>query len=223
MGVYGIDLSNWNMNKGMFPRKAIQDSEFIFIKASEGSTWKDPTIGIWAKEGVGKVLGFYHYARPENGNSPIAEAHNFMEAIDPYVGKGALLALDWEGKALETSYHWIEKWMAEVMDFYKGMPLIYIQQSALDLVEPLYESNHGLWVAQWNHKPQQVDTNMLWAFHQYDTDDVDWNYFNGGKDQLRAYLCEKFIENDDREGSGYCGCTCECYKKGYEDGKRDNS
>lgn len=223
MGLYGVDVSMHNMQGGIDSQRARKEADFVIIKASEGATWKDKTIGTWVNYCQGKTLGFYHYARPENGNSPTAEAGNFLEAISPYMENGAILALDWEGKALQTSYHWIEKWLTQVMMYYQGTPLIYIQQSALDLVPPLNECNYGLWVAQWNNKPALVDTARKWAFHQYDSDGIDRDYFNGNKEQLQQYLCHRYIQTDDREGQGYCGCTCECYKRGYEDGKRCNS
>ena len=44
---------------------------------------------------AGKLLGVYHFARPDLGNSPEAEAEFFVNNIKGYLNE-AIIALDWE-------------------------------------------------------------------------------------------------------------------------------
>ena len=92
----GYDISNW---QGTTP----MDADFLIIKASEGDGYKDPRLdqhyNAWKE--TGKPYGFYHYARPDLGNTPEAEADWFLSLVGGHVGK-ALMALDFEGEALST-------------------------------------------------------------------------------------------------------------------------
>jgi GH25 family lysozyme M1 (1,4-beta-N-acetylmuramidase) len=92
MTCLGYDLSKWQAGAysggGGFT--------FGLAKASEGNGYADPTYGrhLTAIKAHGLVPGAYHFARPDLGNSPEAEADWFLRVVgDP---RGLLLALDLE-------------------------------------------------------------------------------------------------------------------------------
>jgi peptidoglycan hydrolase-like protein with peptidoglycan-binding domain len=87
----------------------------IVLKASEGATYKDQAFNARFRDAghIGLTRFIYHFARPGNGNTPIAEAQNFVAAIN---GAGKLnpddrLVLDWEDPKFENKNG--DKWIAD--------------------------------------------------------------------------------------------------------------
>ncbi|MBA4542721.1 hypothetical protein H1164_07375 [Thermoactinomyces daqus] len=78
----GIDVSHHNAVSD-FSRVKAAGIEFVYIKASEGVTYRDPQYQPNANNAMkaGLLVGFYHFARPDNGNKPEDEAQNFVNAI----------------------------------------------------------------------------------------------------------------------------------------------
>lgn len=212
----GYDISEWQYEKDL--DKVLKDGAFCWLKASEGKSYRDKKCGLFTAKLRDYVqLGYYHFARPDRGNTAEEEARNFCEAVKTYAGsEPVLLALDWEGKSLDTKTTWITKWMAEVEKEFRGKPLIYVSETAIPKVKVVLDNNHGLWVASWNKEPGSIDVGRLWAFHQYATKPLDASVFNGTITQLESYTCVA-RKMEDTGISMHCGCCC--YKKGFEDGK----
>ena len=212
----GYDISEWQSEKDL--DTVLADGQFCWLKASEGKSYRDKKCGLFTSRLRDHMqLGYYHFARPDRGNTPEDEATNFCEAVKTYAGKDpVLLALDWEGKSLGTKNTWIARWMDEVKKEFVGKPLIYVSESAIAKVKAVLDNGHGLWVASWGKNPGTVFVDRLWAFHQYATKPLDSNVFNGTIEQLERYACvaRKMTETEE---CMYCGCSC--YKKGFEDGK----
>ena len=91
----GIDLSSfqpsfdWSAEKGRI--------SFAFMKATEGSTVRDPSFAAnWQQaKALGIVRGAYHFAHPKNGAATDSRA--FLDAVRPHgLTAGDLLALDLE-------------------------------------------------------------------------------------------------------------------------------
>ena len=92
----GIDISSYQaeLNAGIVP------SDFVIIKATEGTNYINPT---WREQAgqvtqANKLLGFYHFASTGN---PIAEADFFISVVKDYIGK-AVLVLDFEAGAINA-------------------------------------------------------------------------------------------------------------------------
>ena len=94
--MHGTDQSNWQPNQ-------ITEGDFIICKATEGCGYVDPTCDAkyQMNKAAGKLLGVYHYARPDLGNSAEAEAEFFVNNIKGYI-KEAILVLDW---SLSRHFH----------------------------------------------------------------------------------------------------------------------
>ena len=87
----------------------------IVLKASEGATYKDKAFATRFREAghVGLTRFVYHFARPGNGNTPQAEAKNFVDAINA-AGKLTSvdrLVLDWEDPKFQNKNG--DKWIAD--------------------------------------------------------------------------------------------------------------
>lgn len=144
----GIDISNWQSDTPT-------EYDFCIIKASEGVGYTDPSLNkhynAWAK--TGKPYGFYHYARPDLGNTAAAEADWFLSLVGHHAGK-ALFCLDFEGKALSWGSNkkraaWCLAFLERVYEKTGCRGLLYIQGSAYSTgaYDYIYDANYGIWAA----------------------------------------------------------------------------
>lgn len=205
--IQGIDISHHNALAKIKP--FAEKSHFIFMKATEGATYKDSMMDNWYRAFIKESIipGFYHYARPEN-NTPDKEALNFFTAVRPYLENGALLALDWEGNAWKEDHDWIAQFMAEMSQYVTGDLMFYTSAYYLPKALP-YLSNNGLWVADYSSPECQPRTQgHLWAIHQYTSNTIDQNWFNGTKEQLQLYRCWEKKSDNQEDGGCFCGCSC---------------
>lgn len=217
--MYGVDISHHqglNIIDKLLKEKDVP--EFVIIKATEGRTYVDPQFHNNAKEAMnnGLLIGAYHYARPENGNTPEQEALNFVKQVEPYIGI-CVLALDWEGDAITKSNQaWALAWLDAVFQMTGIRPLFYVSESHIKNggFANIAARNYGLWVAKWS-KTQYPSTGKwsIWAMWQTEGDPLDKDIFNGKRQQFLKYaeVDEKWkgnynLEND--TGTKSCGCTC---------------
>ena len=137
----GPDLSMWNV--GIDWDKAAEHSDFVFLKASEGRSWEDPTLvervdlARQAAQREGLIVGYYHFARPDN-NPPRTEARHFVKTVREaggYLGpqrRGLLRrdempgVLDYEVyHPTKKDEHWISEWVDEYEKITGHQPIIY--------------------------------------------------------------------------------------------------
>lgn len=193
----GLDLSHHNLN--MKNRNDINKYDFIILKATEGRTYKDKSVSTWLNVlDKNKLKGFYHFARPENGNSPEAEAENFLNYIGKYIDGKSLLALDVEAGALRYKDldNWVNKWVKYVKEKTGVMPLIYCSEAETKRFKKVCEYGCGLWCAKWgNNFPKSVNPWKLVAIWQKTDSFIvssvrcDFDQFNGTREQYIKY-CE---------------------------------
>jgi len=86
----GYDISNHQKNISV----SKVASDFVIIKATQGTTYTSPSFEKQIKESIsaGRLVGVYHYA---STGGAIPEAEHFLSVVGPYVGT-AILCLDWE-------------------------------------------------------------------------------------------------------------------------------
>ena len=137
----GPDLSMWNVNIKW--DRVAEYSDFVFLKASEGRTWEDPTLVeriSAARDGAqseGLLVGYYHFARPDN-NPPRTEARHFVNTVREaggYLGeqrRGVLRRNELPGVLDYEVYHptkkdqqWISEWVDEYEKMTGHFPIIY--------------------------------------------------------------------------------------------------
>lgn len=179
----GIDISEW---QAISPT-AYKAYDFIVIKATEGKTYDDPNMSSHAQNALnnGQLIGFYHYARPEN-NSAEDEAEHFLRVVKPYIGK-AVLALDYEGTALRYGAEWALKWLDAVYKKTGVRPMIYLQGSQVKNYKSVMEKDYGLWVAHWGVDTPSIAPWSFYAMWQYRGDPLDLDLFNGDREAWKAY------------------------------------
>jgi lysozyme len=94
----GIDVSNWQGRSFDWEAQHAQGVDFAYIKATEGTTYKDPDFArnwrVAAQRGINR--GAYHFFHP--AESPQAQVAAFMNMITENGGllPGDLIAMDYE-------------------------------------------------------------------------------------------------------------------------------
>lgn len=198
--IKGIDISHWNHPDVI--RQNRDKIDFVMMKASEGRSYADRTAPKFAEEALAmdKLIGFYHYARPESGSTPEQEAQNFLSRIRSYVdAHKCVMALDWEGKAHKCSIDWAIRWLDYIRNVTGVSPMFYTSQSELSKYGKIAEKDYGLWVAKWikgatldkipESRPDKHAWSV-WAIWQYSNGNgyLDYDVFNGNRKQFKKYM-----------------------------------
>ena len=141
----GIDVSSHqkNMDVSTYP------CDFVICKATEGTGYVNPFCDIHYQQAKssGKLLGVYHYARPDTGNSPEAEADYFLRNITGYIGE-AILALDLECTGWQKYSEWSKKWLDRVYEKTGIRPLFYSSGDGFaNFKNMINAGNYGVWAA----------------------------------------------------------------------------
>lgn len=119
MTLRGIDISNWEPDIKL--KKLHID--FAIFKATEGLSYKDPTLKGYARQAqrAGLMWGCYHFAR---NNIPAEEARFFYSAVEKYVGK-CMFILDMEDSSIKNPAKYCAKFCDEFTRLSGVRPLIY--------------------------------------------------------------------------------------------------
>ena len=191
----GIDISSYQaeLNAGIVP------SDFVIIKATEGTNYINPTWEEQAGQVIqtNKLLGFYHFASVGN---PIAEADFFISVVKNYIGK-AVLVLDFEAGAINA---WgnvgARQFLNRVKEKTGINPMIYMSAEVTRQFNwSIISSTNPLWVAQYASMNPTGYQSEPWtdgkgygawssaAIHQYSSAGSLANW-NGNLDINLAYI-----------------------------------
>lgn len=196
--IKGIDISKYQ-GKPSFDLLKLQ-IDFIILKATEGNGYIDPEFKrnqVQAR-GVNLGLGYYHFARPDLGNSPELEANWFLQTIGE-LKKGEVLVLDFEVNFADP-VNWCRKWLDIVFIKTGTRPLIYLNQSQTTSFNwrQVIDAGYGLWLAKYDNDPNNLNTTTSWpvvAMKQYTSSgkingisgNVDVNTFFGDLNSFKLY------------------------------------
>ena len=191
----GIDISSYQaeLNAGIVP------SDFVIIKATEGTNYINPTWEEQAGQVIqtNKLLGFYHFASVGN---PIAEADFFISVVKDYIGK-AVLVLDFEAGAINA---WgnvgARQFLNRVKEKTGVYPMIYMSAEITRQFNwNIISNTNPLWVAQYASMNPTGYQSEPWtdgkgygawssaAIHQYSSAGSLANW-NGNLDINLAYI-----------------------------------
>ena len=203
----GIDISYYQKNINL----SAVDFDFCIVKATEGKTEQNPLFHQHIKQAkaLGKCIGAYHYAHPEN-NSVKEEINNFYGMVKDYIGE-AIIFLDWEGVG-KYNVAWAKEWLDEFYSLTGVKPIIYMSESVTKAydwsrVAPTYP----LWIARYKDYgidynydmsdagkspvPKYWDTYVMWQWTSVGRldgygADLDCDLFYGERAEWLK-LCEK--------------------------------
>lgn len=192
--VKGIDVSD---SQSTISWKDVFDSgyKFAFVKASSGNDVAPLYIDDRFVENMensrkvpGLVVGAYHFACPDNGNTAVSEAQHFLNVAGKYLGDGYLRpALDLEcggevsGECInkvilakEDLSDWVDDWMATVVSETGVQPILYTRGSYKDNYLNSTMQKYDLWFAQYTCSPDgKPNVTPIW--HEDDWD--FWQYY----------------------------------------------
>ncbi|KAK3814833.1 MAG: glycoside hydrolase family 25 protein [Linnemannia elongata] len=204
----GIDVSqyqpsvNWNQVKA-------NGIEFVYIKATEGITYKSSTFNkqfIGATQ-AGLIRGAYHFALP-NASSGVAQAKFFVRNGGGWSKDGRTLpgAVDLEYNPYGTNECYglnvaeMVKWIRDFSNTYKGWtgrrPVIYTSTSWWQLCTGNYAGfgqEHPLWLARYASAPGSLPAG--WSYYTFwqHSDNAQPNpgsadLFNGDTSSLQSLI-----------------------------------
>lgn len=236
--MYGIDISKWQ--KGIDLKKAKYD--FCIVKATEGIGYVDPVFLDYAVQltEMNKLMGFYHYARPDFHFKMEEEAKFFINTLSKYdlIGKG-ILVLDWELSPFDNETM-VKAWLEQVVDMTGIVPFIYGSRSKLTKWKDWsIMKDYPIWMAAWPNKnnyksgepsglKEASHSPINWKIWQYSAtgrcegynNDVDLDYTDMTEDEWKIHSgqlleeVEKELLSDDMKWAIEVGLF-----KGREDGR----
>lgn len=183
----GADFSHHNWQNDISRNFNPSYLDFIILKATEGTTYVDPAMNKWLQliantrgESGSPFIFFYHYAHPENANTPYQEASHFLKTIKPHIGNCGMI-LDYEGQALKTMYK--QSWARKFLDICakeapKTTPLFYTSAAYTHCFDELAKS-YPLWVAHYDTGKPKIDCWNKPTMWQFTNRPFDMNIFFG--------------------------------------------
>ncbi|MEP7089492.1 MAG: glycoside hydrolase family 25 protein [Nocardioidaceae bacterium] len=197
----GIDVSHY---QGAVSWSKVDDAgvTFAFMKATEGTTYADPTMRTnWVgatRQGIYRSA--YHFARPSTASgSAAAQARFFVSKVGSFRHRGDLppvLDLEASGGLGSASLRsWVSTWLTTVERITGRTPIIYCSPSFWEdhLGNSTAFHHYPLWVAHYGVSSPRVPGGWpTWTFWQRTSSgrvagisgNVDMNRFNGSNAQL---------------------------------------
>lgn len=183
----GIDISNHNGNIN-FNKVKVDGVEAVYIKATEGTTYKDSYLdtNFASAHYAGLKTGFYHFL--VGTSAPETQATNFYNAITDKVND-LIPMLD-----IETAFDGLMDYALRFISKFNelsGMNIgIYTYSGFMGNLDSRL-APYPLWEANYNNEPWNLPCNSIWstkAGHQYTEKGsvsgintvVDMNEFNEG-------------------------------------------
>ncbi|MDY7993368.1 GH25 family lysozyme [Paenibacillus polymyxa] len=209
----GIDVSHHQGNID-FKKVATDGISFVFIKATQGKSFRSKTFLKFVKDAkaAGLMIGAYHYVDDSATTPELArqEAANFVSAIKDAGGASTFdlpPVMDYESNKSnlnKTAVTEVAKAFLEEVERLTGVrPIVYTYPSFIGNFSGL--SNYPLWIARYHATKAPSDASgwSRWDFWQYSDGQyggtlpsgtrkvsgiagpVDLNEYNGSVDELR--------------------------------------
>ena len=216
--VYGMDVSrhqgviDWSnlalycdskgvAYKGKIKRsKFIQPVFFVYVKATEGATYIDPTYAVRVAEAAhhGLVKGAYHFMRL--GSDVNEQIRNFCSTVTWLPGDmPPALDIEVENEmrryGAEHTRKWVYTWLEGVEKQMHVRPIIYTGEKIRDNYlrqDPRFK-NYQCWIARYR---EAGPANKVWRIWQFTEKGkvsgyrgpIDSNIFKGGYEGFEEYL-----------------------------------
>jgi lysozyme len=207
---WGIDVSHHNGSVD-WNKVHAAGAEFAFMKATEGTTYNDPTFkrNFAQARANGLLVGAYHFFQPKA--DIMRQVNNFVRAFGAARDGDLPPVIDvedeslWSGLSQTQSVERVLAWIEGVRNKLGEhvQPIIYTGPSfAQDVLgNDARLANYPLWVAHYTtaSRPRVPLPWKFWTLWQYGehgrvsgiSGDVDMNRFNGDRGRLNALLMSK--------------------------------
>jgi len=205
----GIDVSHY---QGAINWTSVRNAgiQFAFIKATEGTSYKDPRFNTnyVAAYNAGVIRGAYHFALPDRSSGAV-QANYLASNGGAWSADSRTLpaALDLEGNPYGAYCYGktqaaMRTWISDFLNTYRSRTgrhaVIYTTTSWWSSCTGNYSgfwANHPLWIARWASTVGTLPAGApFWSFWQYTSTgsvagiagNVDRNHWNGTRDRLIA-------------------------------------
>lgn len=231
----GIDISNHNGNIN-FNQVKTAGVEVVYIKATEGTTFKDSYLDTNYSNAhyAGLKTGFYHFL--VGTSEPETQANNFYNAIKDKTSD-LIPMLD-----VETNFDglmdYILRFIAKFKELSNMQIGIYTYTSFMDNLDNRI-ADYPLWEANYNNDPWRLNSNFFTnrVGHQYSetgsvsgiNTECDMNEFNDGiLNKTTGYVVTNYLPNGYQGDNSFNGVDADyvlqyfkgvrCYFRGNEKG-----
>lgn len=187
--VKGVDVSAYQGTIDWTTLSA-QDIDFVFIKATEGSTFVDRNFAYNYSEaqGTGLRVGAYHFFSYDSEGS--TQADNFIETVEPCEGMlPPVIDLEFYGDKKENPpsqadvRRELDVFIEKITECYGMKPIIYATEKSYGLyLDGAYE-DYDIWIRN-VYTPPSLSDGRKWTFWQY----TDKGYLEGYQGE------EKYID-----------------------------
>jgi lysozyme len=183
--INGADISNVNGHVGLGPLKQQHHLSFIFLKATEGTGFRDALFpGSWKAAGdLGLARGAYHFAHPDS--DPRAEAQAFLSYVKAAgLHDADMLALDLEdgrGMTPASVAAYGREWCSFVQAATGRRTLVYTFLSFAEAGNCAGLGSYPLWIADPSSAPGTPRIPApwkSWAVHQFGQQGTDLDVAN---------------------------------------------
>lgn len=163
----GLDVSNWqgNIDYAQVKKTGI---DVVYIKASEGTTYKDPYFerNYANAKSNGLKVGFYHFVTATNTQSARQQAQFFASVIS---GKSpdCKLAMDFEqfrGGITVNQINEISKVFLETVEQLTGKKTVIYSNlnDAQKIFSRELANKYPLWIAYWGNEKGLINSSSNW-------------------------------------------------------------
>lgn len=197
--IRGIDVSAHNgmMNLDAAAKDGVK---FIFIKASEGATFRDENFRLnYQKARDADIkIGAYHFFRFDVDG--ISQALNLLEAVgDRHLDLGLVIDVEKSGNPGNVPQQLIQERLSSMVDFLslKGYRVMFYtnRKGYYDYIKDNFEG-FPLWICSFNSTPIYAG----WTFWQFNhrgrvkgiRGDIDINTFCGSKSEWTDFLVGEY-------------------------------
>ncbi len=213
--IKGIDVSshqgkiNWGVLSG-------QDISFVFIKATEGSTFVDKSFDYNYTEAqkTSLAVGAYHFFSYDSSGK--TQAENFINTVTPFEGMlPPVIDLEFYGDKekdppnRETVSTQLKIMLELLEEHYGQKPIIYATEKSYKLYLSNDYEEYDIWIRNVISKPKLSD-GRSWTFWQYTNRGkldgyngkekfIDLNVFGGSKEEYASFLLSRGYKNSDAE------------------------
>lgn len=180
MAINGVDISSYQ------PNWVPTNEEFVFVKATEGTTYTNPyhSKHIQLARAAGLVVGHYHFL---HHGTPVSQAKFFVKQAN--VKAGDILVCDFEAAGCTNDDK--NKFMAEVKELCPNNKVIlYCNTSWWNHSDK--KCMDGLWIAYPSATATKPPISEPWLFWQWSWKPIDKNRSTfSTKAKLKAWANDK--------------------------------
>ncbi|TKY85845.1 hypothetical protein EX895_005386 [Sporisorium graminicola] len=203
-GVPGFDISGYQPNPN-YSSDVANGAKFVVIKATEGTTYKNPDFSSQynGATNAGLIRGGYHFAHPDK-SSGATQAKFFLANGGGWSNDGRTLpgALDLESSSGSATCYGLSQssmvsWIKDFGNTYHAStgryPTLYCSSGWWNqcVDSSAFASDYALWIANYGvSSPKIANGFSYYTFWQYADSgkfDGDQDVFNGSYDNLKKF------------------------------------